>query len=322
VSPFARVVAFTIAAAAAAAVLVAGVVALQTEPPGGAAPVPKARKGAPPLTLELGVRTDPDAVALRRAATLYASGKRAAAGRSFGRLDSVEARVGQAFATWPDGTVDRMNRLAGLHAQDAVVQLNLGVALFWAGLPGAQDAWRAAAASEPDSAYAVAAGNLLHPEYARGLPVFVATATLPDGLDGLSPPAQLDLLRRNAARSVDGKLLYGTALQRLGKQRSAERVFSQAARQAPGDAEAQVAAAVARFDKARPADAFSRLGPLTRRFPDKATVRFHLGLLLLWSGEVKEARTQLVRATTVEPGSPLAREARKYLDELDKAGVS
>ena len=214
-----------------------------------------------------------------------------------------------------------MNRLAGLHAQDAIVQLNLGVALFWAGLPGSQDAWRAAAASEPDSPYAVTAGNLLHPEYARGLPVFVATATLPAGLEGLSPPAQLDLLRRNAARSVEGKLLYGVALQRLGRQRSAERVFAQAAREAPADAEAQVAAAVGRFDKARPADAFSRLGPLTRRFPDKATVRFHLGLLLLWSGEVKEARTQLVRATTVEPGSPLASEARKYLDELDKAGV-
>ena len=76
-----------------------------------------------------------------------------------------------------------------------------------------------------------------------------------------------------------------------------------------------------RFDKARPADAFSRLGPLTRRFPDKATVRFHLGLLLLWSGEVKEAKTQLVRATRVEPGSPLAGEARRYLDELEKAGV-
>ncbi|HEY7345240.1 MAG TPA: hypothetical protein VH620_06740 [Gaiella sp.] len=320
-SPLARVVAFTVAAAAAAAVVVVGVVALQTEPSGGAAPAPKPRKGAPPLTLELGVRTDADAVALRRAAQLYASGKRAAAGRSFARIDSVEARVGQAFATWPAGTVDRMNRLAGLHAQDAVVQLNLGVALFWAGLPGAEDAWRAAAASEPDSAYAVAAGNLLHPEYARGLPVFVATATLPAGLEGLSPPAQLALLRRNAATGVDGKLLYGVALQRLGMQRSAERVFSEAAREAPDDAEAQVAAAVGRFDKARPADAFSRLGPLTRRFPDKATVRFHLGLLLLWSGEVKEARTQLVRATAVEPGSPLAGEARKYLDELDKAGV-
>ena len=57
-SPFARVVAFTIAGAAAAAVVVVGVVALQTEPTGDAAPAPKPRKGAPPLTLELGIRTE------------------------------------------------------------------------------------------------------------------------------------------------------------------------------------------------------------------------------------------------------------------------
>jgi len=321
VSPFARVVALTAAAAVAAVAVVVGVVALQTSPVEGAAPAPKARKGAPPLTLELGVRADPQAMALRRAERLYAAGKRDAAGRAFARIDSVEARVGQAFASWPDGTVDRMNRLAGLHAQDAVVQLNLGVALAWAGLAGAQEAWRAAAASDPDSAYAVVAGNLLHPGYAKGLPVFVTTAPLPAGLAGLSPSQQLAALRRGAERTVAGKLLYGVALQRLGMQRSAERVYSEAAREAPGDVEAQVAAAVGRFDKARPADAFSRLGPLTRRFPDKATVRFHLGLLLLWSGEVKEARAQLVRATTVEPGSPLAGEARKYLDTLDKAGV-
>jgi predicted Zn-dependent protease len=98
-------------------------------------------------------------------------------------------------------------------------------------------------------------------------------------------------------------------------------VFVAAAREAPANVEAQVAAAVGRFDKARPAEAFSRLGPLTRRFPDKATVRFHLGLLLLWSGEVKEARAQLVRATEGEPGSPLAHEAQRYLDELKQVGA-
>lgn len=320
-SPLARVVALTAAAAVAAVVLVVGIVSLQADPAPPAAAGPTPREGAPPLTLELGVRADPDAVALRRATRLYADGKRAAAGRAFARLDSLEARVGRAFAAWPEGTVDRLNRLAGLHPQDAVVQLNLGVALFWAGLPGAEDAWRAAAASEPDSPYAVAAGNLLHPDYARGLPVFVTTAPLPAGLDELAPAAQLDLLRRNAARSVEGKLVYGVALQRLGRPRSALRVFSEAARRAPGDVEAQVAAAVGRFDKARPAEAFSRLGPLTRRFPGRATVRFHLGLLLLWSGEVKQARSQLTRAAAAEPGSPIAGEARRYLDELRRAGV-
>jgi tetratricopeptide (TPR) repeat protein len=321
VSPFARVVALTAAVAAVAGALVVGIVALQSNPAGTAAPAAKPRQGVPPLTLELGVRADREAVALRRAARLLADGKRAQARRSFARFRSVEARVGQAFATWPDGTVDRLNRLAGLHPQRAVVQLNLGVALIWAGLAGAEDAWQAAADSEPDSPYAVAAGNLLHPEYARGLPVFVTTVPLPAALDTLEPAAQLELLRRGGS-TAEGKLLYGVALQRLGRPRSAERVFAAAARQAPASVEAQVAAAVGRFDKSRPAEAFSRLGPLTRRFPKHATVRFHLGLLLLWSGEVREARTQLTRATRVEPGSPLAGEARRYLEELRAAGVS
>jgi tetratricopeptide (TPR) repeat protein len=311
----------TAVAAFAAAAVVVGVVSLQSGPTGPAVPGPRPQKGAPPLTLELGVRGDAEAVRLRAAARLYAAGKRVRAGREFARLESLEARVGRAFAAWPEGTVDRLNRLAGLYPQRAVVQLNLGVALFWSGLDGAEDAWRAAAASEPDTPYAVAAGNLLHPDYARGLPVFVTTVPLPGGPDSLSPAEQLDRLRLAASRNVSGKLLYGVALQRLGRQQSAARVFAAAARQAPNDVEAQVAAAVGRFDKARPAEAFSRLGPLTRRFPDKATVRFHLGLLLLWSGEVKEAKKQLVRATTVEPGSPIAREAQKYLNELEDAGV-
>jgi tetratricopeptide (TPR) repeat protein len=315
------VIALTVVAAAVVAAVVVGVVALQTGPTPAALAGPERRPGAPPLTLELGLRTDSEAQGLRRAAAEYAQGQRARAARDFAQDDSVEARVGEAFARWPNGTVDRLNRLAGLHPGRAVVQLNLGVALYWSGLDGAEDAWRQAAADEPDSPYAIAAGNLLHPEYAPGIPVFVSTAPLPAGFEELSPPAQLRRLARDARQTVPGKLLYGSALQRLGRPRSAERVFAAAARLAPNDVEAQVAAAVGRFDKARPADAFSRLGPLTRTFPDKATVRFHLGLLLLWSGDATEAKRQLQRAIAVEPGSPLAAEADRYLTELHKAGV-
>ena len=316
-----RVVALTAAAAAAAVAVVVGLVLLQTGPTPEAAAGPQRRPGPPPLTLALGVRTDAEARALRRAAAAYGAGKRAQAARDFARWDSVEARVGEAFARWPAETVDRMNRLAGLHPDQAVVQLNLGVALFWSGLAGAQEAWRQAIADEPDTAYAVTAGNLLHPEYAPGVPVFVSTAPLPHGFDELSPPAQLRTLERGAQQSVAGKLLYGSALQRLGMTRSAERVFAAAARDAPRDVDAQVANAVGRFDKARPADSFSRLGPLTRIFPNKATVRFHLGLLLLWSGQAPEAKRQLQRAIAAEPASPLAGQARRYLAELHKAGV-
>jgi tetratricopeptide (TPR) repeat protein len=200
-----------------------------------------------------------------------------------------------------------------------VVLLHLGIARLWTAKGDAKAALRDAAAAEPDTGYRVTADNLLYPSFAPKLPVFVPTAPLPPGFGGLTPARQLALLEREARGTVDAKLLYGSALQRLGRQLSAERVFAAAARQAPGDPEAQVAAAVGRFSKARPADAFSRLGPLSRRFPRSSTVRFHLGLLLLWSGEVSQARRQLELARRAEPGSPLAREAADYLAALRQA---
>jgi hypothetical protein len=127
-----------------------------------------------------------------------------------------------------------------------------------------------------------------------------------------------------AARRDDprAKLLYGLALQRLGHRISARRQYDAAARLAPRNADAQVAAAVGRFDKARPAAAFSRLGPLTRRFPHAASVRFHLGLLLLWlarnqPGSLEEGKHQLRLARGKEPGSRLAREAKRLLAGLE-----
>lgn len=316
--------AITAAAAGLAAALVVGLVAATSEADRTVArkAAPAARPGSPPLSLDLGVRTDAEAVDLRRAASLYASGGRDQARALFARYGSLEARVGASFAEWPDGTVDRLVQLAGLHPQSALVQLNLGTALYWARRPGAEDAWRAAVESEPDTPYAVAAGNLLHPDFARNLPQFVPGFPVPSEIDQLPAPRQvIELERRAATGGVRAKLLYGVLLQRLGRPVSARRVFAEAARLAPGDAEAQVAAAVGRFDKARPADAFSRLGPLTRRFPRSASVRFHLGLLLLWSGQVTEAKRQLGLARTVEPGSVLAREAVRYLDEIRAAGA-
>jgi tetratricopeptide (TPR) repeat protein len=190
----------------------------------------------------------------------------------------------------------------------------------WAGEPGAQEAWREALAVEPDTPYALTAGDLLHPEAARGLPVFVPSFPVPGSVTALSPLRQLAALQRGAARGgVRDELLYGVALQRVGRPVSAERVYAAAARRAPDDDEAQVAAAVGRFDKDRPADAFSRLGPLTQRFPRSASVRFHLGLLLLWTGRVEEAKRQLRLAQRVEPGAPLAEEAARYLKRVREA---
>ena len=68
--------------------------------------------------------------------------------------------------------------------------------------------------------------------------------------------------------------------------------------------------------KDRPAAAFARLGPLTRRYPSAQTVRFHLGLALLWIGDVADARRQLRQAYDLGPQARLGREAKRFLDRL------
>jgi tetratricopeptide (TPR) repeat protein len=323
VSARARITLIVSALALAAGAAVVGITAATNgDSPTAAVEGPTLRPGFPPLALDLGVRVDREALDLREALRLYEAKKRTDAEKLFARHDSLEARIGESFSRWPDGTVARLTQLSGLHPKSAAVQLNLGLAQFWSGEAGANAAWQSAADLEPDTAYAVTAGNLLHPNFASNLPIFVPVAEVPAAIGRLDPPVQLATLERRARTGkVADRLVYGVALQRLGRQLSAERVYAGAAALAPNDPEARVAAAVGLFDKAQPARAFSRLGPLTRTFPKAATVRFHLGLLLLWSGEVKEARRQLRIVRKVDPGSPLAGVAKRYLDELRAAGV-
>jgi tetratricopeptide (TPR) repeat protein len=320
-SPRTRVIAIVASLAATAAVVTAGATVLATTgaEKREARPV-GLRAGAPPIVLDLGVRDDREARALRRAASLHARGRRTEAARMFERFPSVEAKVGAAMASWPDGTVEQLVALERSYPANALVKLHLGFAHFWRREDAAAvAAWRATKRMQPDSASAVRAGDLLHPDIARGLPVFVPGFEPPRSFDRLTPRRQLDALWRGS-RSVRGKLLYGVALQRLGKPLSARRQFDEAASLAPASAEAQVAAAVARFDKDDPSRAFSRLGPLARRFPRAPTVRFHLGLLLLWIGRVDEAKAQLERARRLGPRTPIGREAERFLNRLRGIG--
>jgi tetratricopeptide (TPR) repeat protein len=317
VTPRLRVYAAVASLAVAAAVVVAGAAALQSrnDPPREA----DRPDGRPPLVLDLGVRGDAEAVALRRAATAYAEGRADEAAAIFARYSSREARIGAAIAAWPDGTVARLRALAREAPRSAAVRLHLGLALLWSGSEApAVEEWRTAQRVQPDSLSAVRAGDLLHLDSPRGLPVFVPSFAAPAGLEGLSPAKRLDRLRSDDG--ARGKLLYGAALQQLGRPLSARRVFDEAAA-APGPLrlEAQVAAAVARFDKDRPEQAFSRLGPLSKANPRSQTVRFHLGLLLLWLAELDPASEQLERARAVAPDSRLGREAKRFLDRLEDA---
>ena len=312
-------------ALAAAAVVVAAVLVTRNTA-GGAAPArAKPKPGAPPLALDLGVRDDAEARALQRAARLYGRGERAAAGRIFERHSSVQAQVGAAFAAWAPAdaartrVVRRLEAIARVHPRSAFARLHLGLARLSAGnTRGALAAWRAALRADPDSASAVEADTLLHPNFPRGLPTFVPSFSPPAGLGRLAPARQLDALALGARKpDVRAKLLYGVALQRLERPRSAEREYAAAAALAPNDAEAQTAAAVGRFDKSHPERAFSQLGPLVRRFPHAPTVRFHLGLLLLWLGQLDTAEKELRRAHAEGPSTPLGREAMRFLTRLE-----
>jgi predicted Zn-dependent protease len=222
------------------------------------------------------------------------------------------------MAAWPDGTVTRLEALRAGHPHSSLVALHLGLALYWARRDAdAVTAWRAAAKDQPDTPYAVRADDLLHPQFAAGLPRFAPSFQASRRILALPPPQQLAALRRAAAAGgAHAKILYGTALQQLGRPVSAEREFAAAARLAPNDPEARTAADVGLFDKANPSRAFSRLGPLTRVFPHAQTVRFHLGLMLIWSAQVKEARRQFRLAEREDPHSALGRQASQYLQAL------
>jgi tetratricopeptide (TPR) repeat protein len=307
-------------AAAAVAVVAAAVVSSDGD---SAAPAPTAselREGRPPLSLALGFIDHPQARLVEKGARLYQRGKLGEALVVFGLSDALEAKVGAAIIEWPDGTLERLEQLAKLYPEAAVVQLHLGLARLWSNEGDPVEAWTAALEAEPDTPYAIVAGNLLHPNLPRGLPAFIPSFSAPASITRLPPARQLEALRVAARRgAVREQLLYGVGLQRVGRPVSAARVFDEAARRFPNEVEAQVAAAVGQFDKDAPEKAFGRLGPLSRTHGDEPTVRFHLGVLLLWTGRINPAERQFRLASRAEPGSPLAREAARYLETIRKA---
>jgi tetratricopeptide (TPR) repeat protein len=316
--PRARVyITVAVAALAAAGAAVAVTLATRSAPPKAVA-----QPGAPPLQLDFGLRSDAEARALAQAVDLYGKGKLPEAEAIFRRYDSLEAQVGAALADWPNASLARLQVLATDNPRSALARLYLGLAEYWQGDdPAALASFRVAKRLQPDTFYGVRADGLLHPRFAPGLPPFTPTFE-PAGLGKLSAPQQFDALRAAAARDPRQRLLLGAALQRLGHPLSAERQFRLAAAALPDDPEAQVAAAVGAFDKSRPAQAFSQLGPLAKRFPQAATVRFHLGLMLLWMADVKDATVQLQRAIRLAPNGPLAPSAQAFLTQIGKVRTS
>jgi tetratricopeptide (TPR) repeat protein len=315
-------------AAAGAAALVVGVTVLQAEDGGGSErAAPRAERRTPPLELGLLLRDDEEARALREAEQLVEEGRREEARARFAALAaenprSVEAAVGAAIAAWPDGTVERLESLVAERPDSGVARLHLGFALFAGGdAAAAEEEWREAERRDPDTPAALRAEDLLHPQFAPGRPPFVAPLEAPPGLAGLAPAEQLAELERSAGSGgVEARLAYGMALQRVGRPVSAREAFAAAAAADPESLPARVAAALGRFDKDDPSQAFSRLGPLARE--DRVgVVRYHLGLALSWMAQVEEAIRQLGLARDQDPDGFYGREAERLLERLEDANT-
>ncbi|HVS84841.1 MAG TPA: hypothetical protein VHD91_04355 [Gaiellaceae bacterium] len=324
--PRLRVRAIVALAAAVAVAAVVGITVWQTH--GERTSVPGAviapRAGSPRLWLDFGVRRDAQSRALARAQALYNEGKATQAAAIFARYHSLAAQVGLAFTSWRTDGFATIKKLAADNLASPLVQLHLGWADFWAGRNAdAVAAWEKAAQLGRDSPYGVDALDALHPTLKiPGLPPIVTGLAAPKGLVGRTPAAQLALLKAQASGgSADAKLRYGVALWNLERPVSAERQLAAAAKLAPNDPVARVAAAVGRFTKANPAAAFGKLGPLTAAFPSAPVVEFHLGLLLLWIAEVKKAKTHLHAAIADGPQTVYAKNARVLLASLANNGT-
>ena len=320
-----RVVVIVALAALVAAAGVVGATLLQTRGESTTVPgaVTKPQPGDPPLKLDFGLESSAEARALTRAQALYNGNHVAQAAAIFARYHSLEAQIGSAYAAWSKDGFATMKSLAAAHPASTVVLLHLGIADYWAGHNAdAVAAWEKTAKVGADSPYGVAAEDLLHPtlnghRQIPGLPYLVLDFGAPPAIRRLPGAQQLAALARAAAKpDARAKLLYGSALWSLERPLSAERQFDAAARLAPHDPVARTAAAVGLFTKANPVQAFSHLGPLTGVFPRAAVVRFHLGLLLLWSGERQKAVSQLRLAAADGPHSPYAEDARRLLSRL------
>lgn len=198
------------------------------------------------------------------------------------------------------GSVSKLELLENRHPKDAAVQLNFARVLICAGyLNDATQALEAAKRTGRDTQYEIDADQLLHPTFFQGgYPLFQPSS------------GKIRLL------------VQGALLQRQGHQHSAERLYLKAARLHPDDVEAQVAAAVGRFDEDNPSAAFSHLGPLTKRFPHSQAVRYYLGLLLVWIGQRDQAVAEFKQTVTLGPSTPLGKQVAALLRQIRESGTN
>ena len=213
------------------------------------------------------------------------------------------AAVRAAFAHSPKAAAQILEPISQRAPKDPVVQFNFGTALFCAGYGvDAAQAYRQAKKAGYDTYYEMRADEILHPQYFQ-----------PE--DGLYPIFQ--------PQHPNPLLIQGRA-------HAAPRARSTPPRSStrgplacsPDNDEAQVAAAVGRFDEDDLSASFSRLGPLVKRFPHSQSVRYHLGLLLAWTGQREQAIKEFRLAQALNPTSTLGQQSAAFLNGLTGGGSS
>lgn len=213
------------------------------------------------------------------------------------------AAVRAALARRPEQkAAEAMEPIVQRAPNDPVVEFNDGVALFCAGfIAEANQAFESAKSDGRNTYYEMRADSILHPQYFQPA----------DGLYPIFQPVAPDAL-----------LVRGVLAQRQGHQHTAEALYAKDAKLHPSDPQAQVAAAVGRFDEDNLSASFSRLGPLVVKFPQSQTVRFHLGLLLAWTGQRAQAAKEFSKARALGPRTALGKESQTFLDGLVTGGTN
>lgn len=209
------------------------------------------------------------------------------------------AAVRAAMTLKTRAAANALEPIAQTFPHDPVVLFNDALVLYCAGFVNeAATAFEQAKKAGQDTYYAVESDVLLHPQFFQqgGYPPFVYSGS-------------------------DRLLIQGQVLQRAYHQQSAEQVWARDAELHPDSDVAQVAAAVGLFDMDDVTPAFSHLGPLVKQFPKSQSVRFHLGLMLVWTGQANQALVEFRAARKLGPSTALGKQAAAFLAKLAPAGT-
>ena len=316
-------------AAAAAAAVVVGVAVLQggdaaspATPTTAEPPPPAARAGLLARSEERGRRPTARPSARRRG--------RPRGGRArFEEIlaedpDSVEAAVGAAIASWPEGTVDRLEALAAEQPVERRRAAPPRPRALWraATRRTPRPQWRAAERVEPDSPAALRAEDLLHPQLPR--------AARPSSLPSQLPRSSRGSRRRSSspcstpAREERGHGRAPGLRHRPPACRACRSPHAGLRAGARGRPDSLAGKGGRRRSGASTRTTRRRRSPASGRCADadeNGVVRYHLGLALSWIGQVEEAIRQLELARDADPGGFYGREAGRLLDRLEDVGL-